>query len=80
MSRRGHGERAFLFNKDLSCALGDVEREQWEIAINEYGGDVVAAAKSCGFVDVPRSAKALWGRSAEEALATYLRWQKKRRR
>lgn len=78
--RRQHGERAFIFDQDVSRCLGEVEREDWEIAISECGGDVAAAADSCGLEGVPRSAKALWGRSAEDAAGTYRRWQKRRRK
>jgi hypothetical protein len=78
--RRRHNERAFLFDKDLSSCLGDIDRDEWEFAISISGGDVAAAARECGISDLPRGAKALWGRSAEEALGTYRRWQKKRRR
>ncbi len=78
--RRRRNERAFLFDKDLSGSLGNVDRHEWELAISISGGDVAAAAQECGIPDLPRGAKALWGRSADEALATYWRWQKKLRR
>ena len=74
------GERAFLFDKDLSRCLGDADRDDWEFAISISGGDAAAAARECGIFDLPRGAKALWGRSAEEALGTYRRWRKKRRK
>jgi hypothetical protein len=76
--RRRRDERAFLFDKDLSLCLGDIDRDEWESAISICGGDVAAAALECGISDLPRGAKAIWGRSAEEALAIYRRWQKKR--
>ncbi len=78
--RRRRGERAFLFDKDLSRCLGDVDRDDWEFAIAISGGDVALAAnnaRSLGFREAPKSC---WGRSAEEALETYRRWQKKRRK
>jgi len=76
--RRRRGERAFLFDKDVSCCLAEFEREEWEWALSACGGDVVRAAQECGLDGVPLGAKALWGRSAEEARATYRRWQKQR--
>jgi hypothetical protein len=77
--RRRRNERAFLFDNDLTRRLGDVDRDEWEFAISISGGDVAAAGLECGISDLPRGAKALWGRSAEEALETYRRWKKKRR-
>ena len=76
--RQRRGERAFLFDKDLRC-LGEVEREEWELAVSMYGGDVCRAARECGVDGVSPGAKALWGRSAEEALGTYRGWQKRRK-
>jgi hypothetical protein len=76
--REQRAERAFLFDKDLARCLGEADRERWETAISFHGGDVAAAAKDCGLGDLPRSARVLWGRSAEEALGIYRRWQKKR--
>lgn len=78
--RRRRNERAFLFDKDLSRCLGDINRDEWEFAISISGGDVAAAARECGISNLPRGTKALWGRSAEEALETYRQWQKKRRK
>ena len=62
--RRRRGERAFLFDEDLSRCLGEVARDEWEIAISICGGDVSLAARECGLTDIPRGSKALWGRSA----------------
>lgn len=76
--RERNGERAFLFSADLTACLGEVEREEWEDAVSMAGGSTAAAAALCGIPGLPRSTKALWGRSKEEARATYLRWQKKR--
>ena len=78
--RRRRGERPFIFDRDVSRCLGEADREEWEIAITECGGDVAAAADWCGLEGVPRNAKALWGRSAEDAVGTYRRWQKQRSR
>ena len=78
--RRRRNERAFLFDKDLVRCLGDVDRDEWELAISLSGGDVAAAGRACGISDLPRGAKALWGRATEEALRTDRRWQKKRRK
>lgn len=76
--RERNGERAFLFNADLTACLGEVERRAWEDAVSRAGGSTAAAAAMCGIPDVPRSTKALWGRTKEEARAIYLRWQKQR--
>ena len=78
--RQRRNERSFLFDKELTRCLGDIDREDWEFAISISGGDVVAAGLECGISNLPRGAKALWGRSAEEALGTYRRWQKKKRK
>jgi len=78
--RRRRGERAFIFDQDVSRCLGEADREEWEDAIRGCGGDIPAAADWCGIEGVPGNAKALWGRSAEEALATYRGWQRSRRR
>jgi hypothetical protein len=78
--RQRRGERAFLFDKDLSRCLAEVDRDEWERALSSSGGDVVLAARQCGLDGVPPGAKALWGRSAEEARDTYRRWQKRRLR
>lgn len=77
--RERRGERAFLFDKDLSRCLGEVEREEWVLAVSMHGGDVCNAARECGVDGVGPGAKALWGRSPEEALGTYRGWQKRRR-
>jgi hypothetical protein len=78
--RQRQGERAFLFDKDLSRCLAGVDRDEWEWALSSCGGDVAEAAHQCGLDGVPPGAKALWGRSAEEARDTYRRWQKRRAR
>lgn len=77
--RRRRGERAFLFDKDVSSCLADVRQDRWEWAISLHGGDVVSAARACG-LEVPSGTKALWGKSAQEAVDTYRRWQKRRQR
>jgi hypothetical protein len=78
--RRRRDERAFLFDVSLSRCVAEVGREDWERAIRASGGGVSAAAAECGVLGVPRGAKVLWGRSAEEAVAIYRRWQKQRRK
>jgi hypothetical protein len=78
--RQRRDDRAFLFDKDLSRFLAEVDRNEWEWALSSCGGDVVRAARECGLDDVPPGAKALWGRSAEEARDTYRIWQKRRLR
>jgi hypothetical protein len=77
--RQRRGERAFLFDKDPSRCLGEVEREEWELVLSCHGGEVCEAARECGVDGVDLGAKALWGRSADEALGTYRRWQKRRK-
>ena len=78
--RRRRNERAFLFDNKLTRCIGEIDREDWEFAISISGGDVATAGQECGISNLPRSAKALWGPSAEEALETYRRWQKKKRK
>ncbi|OGP10345.1 MAG: hypothetical protein A2048_00845 [Deltaproteobacteria bacterium GWA2_45_12] len=74
--RQRRNERPFLFDPQFTRCLGAAEREIWEEAISFSGGDVTEAAEECGLKDIPRGTKVLWGRSAEEALGTYRRWQK----
>ncbi|MFH1844082.1 MAG: hypothetical protein ABIF77_12825 [bacterium] len=76
--RHRRDEQAFLFDRDLTVCLGEIDRDKWEFAISTCGGDVALAARQCGLAEVPRGAKALWGRSAEEARSTYNRWRKRR--
>ena len=76
--RRRHGENAHIFDKDLTQALAEVECDSWEFAIALAGGNVPAAAEICGLEGIPRSAKVLWGRSAEAALGTYRAWRRRR--
>ena len=78
--RERRGEQAFLFDKDLSRCVAEVDRDEWEWALSSCGGDVVRAASECGLDGVPPGARALWGRSADEARDTYRRWQKRRLR
>jgi hypothetical protein len=75
--RRERGERAFLFDSGFSL-IAEFERDGWEWALSSCGGDPVRAARQCGLTDVPAGAKALWGRSADEARSTYRRWQRRR--
>ena len=77
--RRQWHEHAFLFTPDGRLLHG-VARLAWEIALADCGGDVASAAMACGLTDIPRGTKALWGRSAAEAWATYRRWQQQRAR
>ena len=65
--RRRRGERAFLFDKDLSRCLGDVDRDDWEFAIAISGGDVALAAQQCvGFREAPTPVRGSirWSRAA----------------
>jgi len=75
--RRARGERAFLFGSGLNL-VAEFEREDWEWALSTCGGDLVRAARQCGLGEVPAGAKALWGRSAEEARSAYRRWRRSR--
>jgi len=75
--RRERNERAFVFDSGLNL-VAEFEREEWEWALSSCGGDPVGAARQCGLTDVPVGAKALWGRSAEEARSAYHRWQRRR--
>ena len=68
--RRQKNEQAFLFTAE-GHLLGEVERVPWEVALADCGGDVADAATACGLTDIPKGAKALWGRSAEAAWSTY---------
>ena len=77
--RRQKHEQAFLFTAE-GHLLGEVERVQWEVALADCGGDVADAATACGLTDIPKGAKALWGRSAEAAWGTYRHWQQQRQR
>jgi hypothetical protein len=75
--REKRGEKAYLFDKDLVGCIAEIERENWEFAIRANGGDVAHAAEECGIQQVPSSAKVLWGVSAQSALETYKRWQRR---
>jgi hypothetical protein len=77
--RRQKHERAFLFTAE-GHLLGEVERVSWEVALMDCGGNVTDAAMACGLTDIPKGAKALWGRSAAAAWSTYRHWQKQRQR
>lgn len=77
--RERRGERAFIFDKDLSRCIGEVERQDWELVVSMCGGDVPRAAAECGVDGAGPGVKALWGRSCEEALSTYRHWQKGRK-
>ena len=76
--RQRRGERAFLFDQKLARCLGVADRDDWQFAIAEHGGNVLAAGEECGIPNLPHGAKALWGRSAQEAVDTYRRWLKRR--
>lgn len=78
--RQRRGERAFIFDKDVNRCLADADREDWEDAISMAGGTVSEAATYCGIKGVPKSAKVLWGKSAEEALSIYRHWQRRKKR
>ena len=72
-------EQAFLCDAGVTRCLGQVERSRWERAIAAAGGSVARAADACGLADIPNSAKALRGKSADEAMSAYHRGKKQRR-
>ena len=72
--RRRRGEQAYIFDRGLSRCWGTANRVEWESSIAMSGGNVATAAAQCGIPGVPNGAIALWGTSAEDALATYRRW------
>jgi hypothetical protein len=74
--RQRRGERVFLIDS-LWCCVAEFEHDEWESALALCGGDVVRAARECGVDGVAPGTKALWGRSVEEAVGTYRRWQKR---
>jgi len=78
--RQRRAEHAFIFDKDVNRCLANVDREDWEDAISMAGGNVSDAAADCGVEGIPKSAKVLWGKSADEASSIYRRWQKRRKR
>ena len=69
--RRRRGEQVFLFDESVREPLATVDAFIWELAISDHGGRVDAAAEECGLKDVPKNAKALWGKSVDEARSTY---------
>jgi hypothetical protein len=78
--RQHRGERAFLFDNDLSCCLADVDREEWEWALSSCGGDVVRAAHQCGVEGLPPGVTTPCGDDRPRRRDTYRRWQKRRGR
>ncbi len=76
--RKARDEYAFIFTSDLRRCLARVKREDWEEAISFSGGNPAHAAETLGICGIPRNAKALWGKSEEEAKGTYRNWQKKK--
>ena len=77
--RTARGEQTFLFDAEVTRCLGEVERARWDRAIAAAGGSVARAAEVCGLPGIPKNAKALHGKSVEEAMGTYRRWKKQRR-
>lgn len=72
--RQKNNEHAFLFDSSVTKCLGQVERDEWELAIEMADGNVSEAAKSIGIMDIPRNARALWGKSQNHALESYRQW------
>ena len=75
--RKRRREQVFLFDSSVTRVLASPDAGLWEIAIADHGGRIDAAARELGLSDVPRNAKALWGRSAEEARSTYRTFRRK---
>jgi len=80
--RRKRNEKAFLFEQTMVKCLAEVEREEWEWAIEMVGGNVGEAAAIVGIKNIPRNARALWGKSQSHALDRYRQWinRKQKRR
>ena len=78
--RRRGGEQVFLFDQSVTEPLATVDAFVWELAISDHGGRVDAAAAECRLKDVPKNAKALWGKSADEARSTYWGFRRKRKK
>ena len=57
----------FVFDSILVDVLAEFDARKWERAIREAGGSVARAAAKCGVEGLPGNARALIGRSAEEA-------------
>jgi hypothetical protein len=76
--RERHGENAFIFDAEFTKCFGQVPREQWEGVIAICSGDIVRAAQYCGLEGVPVGARALWGRTSEDALGAYRAWQQQK--
>jgi len=76
--RKDRNEHAFIFTSNLSECLARVEREDWEDVISFAGGNPADAADLLNIRGVPGNARVLWGRSEEEARATYINWQKRK--
>ena len=72
--RKKKDERAFLFDFEMSKCLAEVDRDEWEFAIEMSGGNVCAAATMAGIKNIPRNARALWGKSQAHALDSYRQW------
>ncbi len=58
----------------MSECLAEVERDEWEWAIEMAGGNVREAAAVAGIKDIPGNARALWGKSRGHALDSYRQW------
>jgi hypothetical protein len=69
-----------LFDESVTEVLASPDSFVWELAIADHGGSVDAAAKECGINDVPNNAKALWGKSADEARSNYRGYRRKRKK
>lgn len=76
--RRKRQENAYIFHGALEICLAEVQRQDWEWAIEMADGNVSKAAADIGLKDVPKGAKVLWGKSSAHALNEYRQWQNKK--
>ena len=76
--REKRDERAFLFDPAMSRCLAEVDRDEWEWAIEMSGGGVAQAAKIARIEGIPNGARALWGKSPELALDSYRHWLRRK--
>jgi hypothetical protein len=79
-NRRSRNERAFIFDDKFASCLAEVEREDWEFAVEMVGGNPNDAARSLGLKGLPKSIRTLWGKSPGHALETYRQWINRKKR
>lgn len=77
-NRKNNNENAYIFDNTLKHCLGEISRTDWEWAIDMAGGNISEAAADIGLKDIPKNAKALWGKSSTHALNQYQQWQNRK--